>query len=392
MIGRSCYARDMVALSVLAVALTCSRAGALTREVGVGKEYGDIKSAMNASEDGDTVLVYPGTYTVYPAAGNYAVLQYGGRNICVTSTDPTDPAVVASTIVELGPEDEYSTCYSIVRFTNGETRDAILRGFTIRNGFDPYYGAGVRIVDATPTIENNVFQDNPGDGMGGAIYVRGNALIQNNTFLRNTAGFIGGGGIYVGGGAPIIRDNTFTENYCEAHASAIYSTSAQPEIYDNHFEGNTGSSTLRCDGDGASVHDNLFIRNTGIIGAAVVLYGTCDFHDNQVVLNRYLTNGGLILTAGTPTVRNPPPGSLQCKWQTRTAFNASRGRHRTTATGYVCVCPPGDGRSVWPAAEPQRCGPYPSETAGGGQPATPASPSRAAPPAAGSGGGWTVIQ
>ena len=95
---------------------------------------------------------------------------------------------------------------------------------------------------------------------------------------------------------------------------------------------------------------------------------------------------------GTPTVRNPPPGSLQCKWQTRTAFNASRGRHRTTATGYVCVCPPGDGRSVWPAAEPQRCGPYPSETAGGGQPATPASPSRAAPPAAGSGGGWTVIQ
>lgn len=93
---------------------------------------------------------------------------------------------------------------------------------------------------------------------------------------------------------------------------------------------------------------------------------------------------------GRPTVRVTPPDSRQCKWQTRRAFNAIRGRHATTATGYVCICPPGDGRSVWPAANAERCGPYPAETGGGG-PSTPA-PAQAVPRPGGSGGGWTPVQ
>ncbi len=88
---------------------------------------------------------------------------------------------------------------------------------------------------------------------------------------------------------------------------------------------------------------------------------------------------------GGQTVRNPPV-SRQCKWQTRRAFNAIRGRHATTAPGYVCICPPDDGRSVWPAADATRCGPYPSEAGG----STRSAPQ--APPPAGSRGGWTPIQ
>ncbi|MBC8158768.1 MAG: hypothetical protein H8E94_05495 [Alphaproteobacteria bacterium] len=91
---------------------------------------------------------------------------------------------------------------------------------------------------------------------------------------------------------------------------------------------------------------------------------------------------------GGQTVRNTPP-SRQCKWQTRRAFNAIRGRHGTTAMGYVCICPPADGRSVWPAANATRCGPYPSE-AGGSVRSTPPAPHVPAP--AGSGGGWTPVQ
>ena len=95
---------------------------------------------------------------------------------------------------------------------------------------------------------------------------------------------------------------------------------------------------------------------------------------------------------GGSTVRSNQ--QRQCKWQTRRAFNAVRGRHATTATGYVCICPPTDGRSVWPAANAERCGPYPSETSGHSQQTPSRAPSapQAAPPPAGSGGGWTPIQ
>ncbi|MBL6929190.1 MAG: hypothetical protein ISR44_08455 [Rhodospirillales bacterium] len=92
---------------------------------------------------------------------------------------------------------------------------------------------------------------------------------------------------------------------------------------------------------------------------------------------------------GGSTVRNDPP-DRQCKWQTRKTFNAIRGRRGTTATGYICICPPDDGRSVWPAADSARCGPYPSEAGGNSRPAP--SASQTPPPPAGSGGGWTPIQ
>jgi hypothetical protein len=92
--------------------------------------------------------------------------------------------------------------------------------------------------------------------------------------------------------------------------------------------------------------------------------------------------------------RNQPPVSNACKWQTRRAFNAARGRYRTSATGYVCVCPPANVRSNWPAAKPDRCGPYPTASTQGSRTAPHAAPPAAAPPAppASSGGGWKPIQ
>ena len=98
---------------------------------------------------------------------------------------------------------------------------------------------------------------------------------------------------------------------------------------------------------------------------------------------------------GTAGTRTPPPTAhtQDCKWQTRAAFNSIRGLARSNATGYVCTCRPEDGRSVWPAADSRRCGPYPDEQAGGGTPAMAPSPSpQPSSPAAASPGGWQPVQ
>src|SRR5206468_9812275 len=54
----------------------------------------------------------------------------------------------------------------VVTFNSGEGRGAVLRGFTITNG-GGFFGSGVAVSNASPTIEGNVITGNRGcDGVG----------------------------------------------------------------------------------------------------------------------------------------------------------------------------------------------------------------------------------
>ena len=66
-------------------------------------------------ENGDTVLVAPGTYPEN--------INFGGKTITVTSE--SGPQV---TIIDGGNADP------VVIFTSGEGRDSIINGFTLQNG------------------------------------------------------------------------------------------------------------------------------------------------------------------------------------------------------------------------------------------------------------------
>ena len=139
--------RDTV-FGIMAFSVFAATASAAT--LNVPSEYPRIQAAIQVAVDGDVVLVAPGVY--------YETINFGGRDIVVTGTDPNDPKVVGYTIINA---DEDGTA---VTFDNGETPAAVLTGFTITGGFGTYSqeftnevgvrtfgGAGIYCYYASPT-------------------------------------------------------------------------------------------------------------------------------------------------------------------------------------------------------------------------------------------------
>lgn len=78
-------------------------------------DFQSIQEAVFEAWHGDTVLVYPGLYE--------EDILFGGREVTLTSADPEDPNVVASTVIN-----------GMVCFGLAETENARLEGFTILSG------------------------------------------------------------------------------------------------------------------------------------------------------------------------------------------------------------------------------------------------------------------
>ncbi len=117
-----------------------------------------VREGVDVAGEGEEVIVAPGTYPEN--------IVFKGENIILHSTDPTDPKVVASTIIVDGGANR-----AVVNFTGGESPECLLFGFTIRNG-----GA-----------------DCGGGICGGRKDRHTHATIRNNTITQNRAVYDGGG-------------------------------------------------------------------------------------------------------------------------------------------------------------------------------------------------------
>jgi hypothetical protein len=109
--------------------------------INIPEDYPTIQEGINASVDGDTVLVQPGTY--------YENINYNGKNITAASLFLTtqDTTYILQTVID---GDSVGT---VVSFENGEDSTAILTGFTITNGFVSYYGYGGGIYCDTESVQ-----------------------------------------------------------------------------------------------------------------------------------------------------------------------------------------------------------------------------------------------
>ena len=82
--------RNCNALAITILVLLNSRVWSATYHV--PDQYATIQAAIEAAADGDTVVVARGRYE--------EILDFKGKTITVTGTDPEDWAVVQATVVD----------------------------------------------------------------------------------------------------------------------------------------------------------------------------------------------------------------------------------------------------------------------------------------------------
>jgi hypothetical protein len=283
-------------------------------------DYPTIQDAIDASVNGDIIVVFPGTYT---GSGNRD-LDTLGKLITVRSTDPDDPNVVAATIIDC--QGTQADAHRGFYFHSGEGRNSVVSGLTIKNGYSygtDAKGGAIYFSGASPTIEkcilidniahgyNGGFSSNGGHSYGGAIYCDASSdpLILNCQITSNQA--IGGDG---GSGqcSPMSGwDPPGTGG--NAYGGGIYSTSDCLMTIENciissniSIGGYAGEPIMDCfpvdEGDG---------YGGGIYGNAVFI--DCQITSNQVVGVFYwgdgtsghpLNGGGVYISGSTSSVDN----------------------------------------------------------------------------------------
>src|SRR6266478_5144825 len=157
---------SLLAVCTLLLAATATNVRA-QNTILVPGNYPTIQSAINAANNGDTVLVSPGTYVEN--------INFSGKAITVTSSNGP-----VTTIIDGNHNG------TVVTFNHSETAASVLSGFTIRNGFQSGgFGGGISISSASPTISSNVITGNHAI-FGIGIYVYdGSSTIKNNTITYN---------------------------------------------------------------------------------------------------------------------------------------------------------------------------------------------------------------
>lgn len=178
----------------------------------VPDDYAEIQVAIDASQDGNTILVAPGEYVIS------SPITFRGRAITVGSETGPD-----ETTIRMGTPADIDRA-SVVVFENNETTDSVLDGFTITGGKgsldasrNEWAGGGILFDASSGAVRNCAIMQNTATNGGGVLcaYQCSPNLI-NCTIAENSAELGFGGGVFVYGGSSlsmtncIIRDNSAT--------------------------------------------------------------------------------------------------------------------------------------------------------------------------------------
>jgi len=312
----------------------------------VPEDFSTIQQAIDASSDGDTVLVAQNTY--------YEDINFHGKNILLTSyfLFAHDLSYISNTVIN-GSQPVHPDTASCVLFISGETSNAILQGFTLTGGkgtrwpdvhIGGFYregggilmelssptiqfnlitdnqaidktnctsagGGAIRCGDGDPMIQNNVIVNNQGLYGGGIVMNFSTGTIRNNLIMNNSGGEdYGGSGIWsYAAGTTIITNNTIMYNHSVRHGGGIQIWSTSATIKNNIIRNNTSDLG----------GDQIYLISSPSTGATYnnveggwTGTGNIDadpYFENQVFI---LSDTSTCVDAGDPdTVYNDPEGS-----------------------------------------------------------------------------------
>jgi parallel beta-helix repeat protein len=233
--------------------------------INVPLDYPTIQQGIDASVNGDTVLVAEGTY--------YERIDFAGKAILVASgfIYSGDTLDIQNTIIDadtsiIGPNE----VGSVVCFVSGEDSTSVIQGFTIKNGIGSlmniYHrmGGGIFCMgNSDPKIINNIVCDNSADG-GGGLYMLGNSnpVVRDNKIVNNN-----GGGICFYGSSPEITGNIISKNSAERGGGILCGSSSTAVISENIIFENDGGlwgGGIFCYESSPTIIGNLIYENTVI--------------------------------------------------------------------------------------------------------------------------------
>lgn len=307
-----------------AVALGSSMTAAQADILLVPGQYPTIQAAMDAAQEGDTVLVADG---VYSGPGN-TFLSFNGRGFLVRSENGP-----ASCIIDC----EGNTL--AFWFVADEPPTAVVDGFTVRNGNGGSGGAVFLHHDGQPTFRSCVFTGNVGSYggailaenaskltlidctfsqnraiAGGAVLLWGSASadIVNCTFLGNSA-TADGGAVWAGSlGLVTVRSCTLARNTASQNGGAILARSGTPAIRGCTFADNTAGSfggALACIGPSdVALADSILWSDSAPGGPEIALLTDDDYGGAALTVRYSDVQGGqaaILVQLGSTLVYGP---------------------------------------------------------------------------------------
>jgi predicted outer membrane repeat protein len=211
-----------------------------------------IQAGIDASVNGDTVLIGAGIFT---GLGNRDI-DFGGKKVVLKSVSGPDLTMIDCQ----GTDGDRHRGFYLHR---GEDSSSVIEGLRIRNGYGPSdgfasssFGGAICIRNASPRIIDCRFDTNYAYS-GGAIYAdSSSAKILGCSFIGN--GFSDGGGICVENCTTVVVYGcTFSDNFAAFAGGAIKVLSSRLVAGHCTFSGNVAASALGFGGAGGGIYVNF---------------------------------------------------------------------------------------------------------------------------------------
>lgn len=306
-------------------------------ELHVPRQYRTIQAAVDAAQNGDSVIIAPGTYKEQvkvtakliqiigeQGAGSTILDGQGSPGSLIWMDDPKAGSLVEGlTLQNAGSDRVAAAAFRL------EAAAMTIKSCVFRNNASAEFGAGARLYSAKGTFVDCVFEDNRAlrgagvyqqlgngtsftncifsgnhawggaqNGRGGGAFVD-NATFVECTFENNVAEnlFSAGSALCVVGGANAtlgVHSCTFTGNV----NSAILQLAGQAEVTQSDFVSNGISQGL-----GGAIHsratlnvsNSVFTGNVADDGGAIMMFdpGTLTLSQSQIVKNSAKNGGGV---------------------------------------------------------------------------------------------------
>jgi hypothetical protein len=304
--------RSIILISIVAVSLF--RVSALATIINIPDDYPTIQQGIDASTDGDTVLVQPGTYVEN--------INFNGHTIVLGSLFLTtgDTVYISQTIVDGNHDDTAITIEDINLGTASLIGLTIMRG----SGID---GGAIHCQNSSLSIAYCRLFDNSGYAKGGGICIinstvsiEGCKVLWNCVYPARYGYESIGGGIYCGNSEVLIAHNII-ENNIAVSTPMMHQSGEGGGIYckdsslvtivgnsiNNNWAGNRGVGVYCSDSD-ILISGNVISGNYsyfGDWGGGVISTG-CNtvIINNAIMANEVLGSGGGVRSSDNGRIVN----------------------------------------------------------------------------------------